>query len=122
MLSTLSRGELRLEDDRLTLRAEFDGLRRLSLVFGVLIAVMAVMAAGLAIVAGLLWMLGLSSMSLYVLGLAITPLALWLVIVPLLLHHYRRRAEQELDTLLHNLAMAGMVPDAAIAAPVAIAQ
>ena len=37
---------------------------------------------------------------------AATGLAPWLVVVPLLLRHFRRRAARELDTLLHNLTVA----------------
>jgi hypothetical protein len=101
MLAGVSRGGVSVGDGRVTLRAEFAGLRRLPLVLAIVFGVVGAVVVGVPV---LLVVVGLAPWYLPV--AAATGMAPWLVVVPLLLRHFRRRAARELDTLLHNLSVA----------------
>jgi hypothetical protein len=65
------------------------------------------MAVGVMVVLGALSLLAaLGVLTGYIVALALLPLAPFVVIVPLLLSHFRRRTTAELDRLLNNLTMA----------------
>jgi hypothetical protein len=101
MLAGVSRGGVSVGEGRVTLRAEFAGLRRLPLVFAVVLGVVGPVVVGVPV---LLVVVGLAAWYLPV--AAAVGLAPCLVLVPLLLRHFRRRAARELDTFLHNLSVA----------------
>ena len=101
MIGGISRGLVHADGGQLRLRAEFDGLRRMPVVFSLIFAPLALLMIGVPLLlsaSGLVpWYLPLVPLT------ALVPIV---ILVPLLIGHYRRRARRELDTLLHNLTQA----------------
>ena len=102
MIGAASRAHVRVGGGHVTLRAEFSRLRRLSLILaGVMAGIALLLLGGSSALAALGVIPG------YGVALAVLPLTPFVIIVPLLLSHFRRRAAAELDAFLRNLTMAG---------------
>lgn len=99
----ISQVEIEAGLEEITLRADFDGLRRFVLYMSIFIASMAVFFI---VLFGLLFALPGKMSWMKVILFSVTPLAPWPVLIPVFYHLIRSRLNDLLDVLMKNIQTA----------------